>query len=127
MCLLSFAIDSHPRYRLVLAANRDERLGRPTAPARFWDDAPQILAGRDLEAGGTWLEVSRSGRLVAVTNYYDHDILFNVLLLCFLSGSVGRCFICSQFAEYPDNLCFKLFLARLQCRFLPCQTLQIDF
>lgn len=73
MCLLSFAIDSHPRYRLVLAANRDENFVRPTAPARFWDDAPQILAGRDLEAGGTWLGVSRNGRLAALTNYYGPD------------------------------------------------------
>jgi uncharacterized protein with NRDE domain len=73
MCLLSFAIDVHPRYRLVLAANRDENFVRPTAPARFWDDDPQILAGRDLEAGGSWLGVSRDGRLAALTNYYGPD------------------------------------------------------
>lgn len=73
MCLLSFAIDSHPHYCLVLAANRDENFVRPTAPARFWDDVPQILAGRDLEAGGTWLGVSRNGRLAALTNYYGSD------------------------------------------------------
>jgi uncharacterized protein with NRDE domain len=70
MCLLSFAIDSHPHYRLVLAANRDEFFARPAAPACFWNDAPQILAGRDLEAGGTWLGVSASGRLAALTNYF---------------------------------------------------------
>ncbi len=70
MCLLSFAIDSHPRYRLVLAANRDENFVRPTAAAHFWEDTPEILAGRDLEAGGTWLGVSRKGRLAALTNYY---------------------------------------------------------
>ncbi len=73
MCLLSFAIDSHPLYRLVLAANRDENFIRPTAPAHFWKDAPQVLAGRDLEAGGTWLGVSRDGRLAALTNYYGPD------------------------------------------------------
>jgi uncharacterized protein with NRDE domain len=73
MCLLSFAIDRHPRYRLVLAANRDENYTRPAAPACYWDDAPQILAGRDLEAGGTWLGVSRNGRLAALTNYYGPD------------------------------------------------------
>lgn len=73
MCLLSFAIDCHPLYRLVLAANRDENFIRPTASAHFWDDAPQILAGRDLEAGGTWLGVSRNGRLAALTNYYGPD------------------------------------------------------
>jgi len=70
MCLLSFAIDTHPHYRLVLAANRDEFFRRPTASARFWDDAPQILAGRDLEAGGTWLGVAGNGRLAALTNYF---------------------------------------------------------
>jgi len=70
MCLLAFAIDSHPRYRLVLAANRDEKFVRPTAPAGFWPDDRRILAGRDLEAGGTWLGVSQNGRLAALTNYY---------------------------------------------------------
>jgi uncharacterized protein with NRDE domain len=70
MCLLAFALDSHSRYRLVLAANRDENYIRPTASARFWSDAPDLLAGRDLEAGGTWLGVSRGGRLAALTNYY---------------------------------------------------------
>jgi uncharacterized protein with NRDE domain len=73
MCLLSFAVDDHPCYRLVLAANRDENFVRPSTPARFWDDTPQILAGRDLEAGGTWLGVSRTGRLAALTNYYGPD------------------------------------------------------
>ena len=73
MCLLSFAINAHPRYRLVLAANRDENFIRPTATAGYWDDAPHILAGRDLEAGGTWLGVTRSGRLAALTNYYGPD------------------------------------------------------
>ena len=73
MCLLSFAIDSHPRYHLVLAANRDEYFVRPTMPAQFWEDAPQILAGRDLVAGGTWLGISKSGRLAALTNYYGPD------------------------------------------------------
>ena len=55
------ALDSHPDYPLILAANRDEFYDRPTAPARFWDDAPAILAGRDLKAGGTWLGIDRRG------------------------------------------------------------------
>jgi len=53
----------------VVAANRDEFHGRPAAPARFWDERPGILAGRDLKAGGTWMGVSRTGRFAAVTNY----------------------------------------------------------
>jgi uncharacterized protein with NRDE domain len=53
----------------VVAANRDEFHGRPAAPAGFWQDRPQILAGRDLQAMGTWMGVSRGGRFAAVTNY----------------------------------------------------------
>jgi uncharacterized protein with NRDE domain len=71
MCLIVFAGDCHPSYRLVLAANRDEYFSRPTAPAAFWHDAPDVLAGRDLLAGGTWLGVTRSGRLAAVTYYRE--------------------------------------------------------
>jgi uncharacterized protein with NRDE domain len=71
MCLILFAYDVHPAYRLVLLANRDEFYARPTAPAAFWPEAPELLAGRDLVAGGTWLGVSRGGRLAAVTNYRD--------------------------------------------------------
>jgi uncharacterized protein with NRDE domain len=73
MCLLAFAINSHPLYRLVLAANRDEKFIRPTVKADFWKDIPHILAGRDLEAGGTWLGISKNGRLAALTNYYGPD------------------------------------------------------
>jgi uncharacterized protein with NRDE domain len=69
MCLVLIALDSHPDYSLIVAANRDEFYDRPTAPARFWDDGPTILAGRDLKAGGTWLGVDRRGRFAAVTNY----------------------------------------------------------
>jgi uncharacterized protein with NRDE domain len=69
MCLILLALDTHPEYALVLAANRDEFYGRPTARAGFWEDAPRVLGGRDLEAGGTWLGMDRLGRLAAVTNY----------------------------------------------------------
>ena len=55
MCLVIFAYRKHPRYPLLLAANRDEFHARPTAPARFWEEQPGLLAGRDLEAGGTWM------------------------------------------------------------------------
>ena len=71
MCLILFAWRQHPDYPLILAANRDEFYDRPTAPAAFWPDAPHILAGRDLIGQGTWLGLSRSGRLAALSNFRD--------------------------------------------------------
>jgi uncharacterized protein with NRDE domain len=71
MCLILFAWQAHPRYPLIAAANRDEFHERPTAAAEFWGEAPQLLAGRDLQAGGTWLGVTRSGRFAAITNYRE--------------------------------------------------------
>ena len=71
MCLILFSLHQHPRYPLVLLANRDEYYSRPTAPATFWMDAEGLLAGRDLQAGGTWMGVTRSGRFAALTNYRE--------------------------------------------------------
>lgn len=71
MCLILFAWKMHPNFPLVLAANRDEFYERPSAPADFWDDAPDLLAGRDLRDGGTWLGITRGGRVAALTNYRD--------------------------------------------------------
>ena len=75
MCLILFSYRRHPAYPLIIAANRDEFYERPTAPASFWDDQPDILAGRDLRDGGTWLGITRSGRMAAITNYRDPRIL----------------------------------------------------
>lgn len=69
MCLIIVGWQAHPRYRLVVAANRDEFQARSAAAAAFWSDQPDILAGRDLQAMGTWMGVSRSGKFAAVTNY----------------------------------------------------------
>lgn len=71
MCLIAFAWNAHPRWRLLLLGNRDEAHARASAPLASWDDAPQIMAGRDLEAGGTWMGVDRQGRAGAVTNVRD--------------------------------------------------------
>lgn len=71
MCLILLAWHAHPDYPLVLAANRDEFFARPSAPAAFWEESPQVLAGRDLAAGGSWLGVSRNGRFAALTNYRE--------------------------------------------------------
>ncbi|HEV7366061.1 MAG TPA: NRDE family protein [Gemmatimonadales bacterium] len=73
VCLVLFALDSHPDYSLIIAANRDEFYDRPSAPAAFWEDTPSVLAGRDLRAGGTWLGIDRQGRFAAVTNYRQGD------------------------------------------------------
>ncbi len=66
MCLALFALDVHPRYALVIAANRDEFHARAAAPAAWWDEG--WLAGRDLVAGGTWLAIDRTARWALVTN-----------------------------------------------------------
>ncbi len=71
MCLIVLAWKASPWTRLAVAANRDEFFARRTAPAAWWRDAPDVLAGRDLEAGGTWLGITREGRFAALTNFRD--------------------------------------------------------
>lgn len=71
MCLILFSFLQHPEYSLLLAGNRDEFYDRPSLPADFWPDLPDVLAGRDSKHGGTWLGVTRSGRFAALTNYRD--------------------------------------------------------
>jgi uncharacterized protein with NRDE domain len=73
MCLVLVVWRAHPLYPCLVAANRDEFHARPTARAEWWPDHPHILAGRDLEAGGTWLGVTRTGRFAALTNYRDPE------------------------------------------------------
>lgn len=69
MCLAALAHQAHPRWRLVIAANRDEFHARPAAPLARWTDGSGIIGGRDLSAGGTWLGLTEAGRLALVTNY----------------------------------------------------------
>lgn len=71
MCLIFVALQSHPHYPVIIAANRDEFHQRPTAQAQFWEDDPHILGGRDLQAGGTWLGINRSGAFAAITNFRE--------------------------------------------------------
>ncbi|HPW82765.1 MAG TPA: NRDE family protein, partial [Rhodoferax sp.] len=72
MCLIAWSWQPASATPLLLLSNRDEFYHRPALPLHWWEPAPggvEILAGRDLQAGGTWLGVSRSGRLAAITNY----------------------------------------------------------
>ncbi len=71
MCVIFVAFQKSHQYPFILAANRDEYYQRPTAAADFWDNHPDTLAGRDLEAQGTWLGISRTGRIAAITNRLD--------------------------------------------------------
>lgn len=71
LCLILLAYHAHPKYKLIVAANRDEFYERPTAPAHFWEDHPEILAGRDLKQMGTWMGITKSGKFAALTNYRD--------------------------------------------------------
>ena len=68
MCLIALSWRADARFPLAVAANRDEFYRRRSLPAEFWDDIPGLLAGRDEQAGGTWLGVHNSGRFAAVTN-----------------------------------------------------------
>ncbi|MEL6616010.1 MAG: NRDE family protein, partial [Bacteroidota bacterium] len=71
MCVLFLALDQHPRYPVIVATNRDEQYGRATAPAGRWREAPNVVAGRDVEAGGTWFGAADGGRWAALTNVRD--------------------------------------------------------
>lgn len=74
MCLVLIAYRTHPRYPLVLAANRDEFHARPAQALHWWNDGVRMLAGRDLQAGGSWLGLDASGRMALVTNYRDPSL-----------------------------------------------------
>jgi uncharacterized protein with NRDE domain len=71
MCLIFISINNHPTYKLIIAANRDEFYNRKTAAADFWEDKPNILGGRDLEACGTWMAMTKTGKVGMITNYRD--------------------------------------------------------
>jgi len=73
MCLVVLAFKVDREYPLLVAGNRDEFHARPTRDADWWPDEPDILGGRDLQAGGTWLALHRHGRIALVTNYRDAD------------------------------------------------------
>ena len=69
MCIIFFSYKTHPKFPLILLANRDEFYERPTEKAKTWEDFPNIFAGKDLVGNGTWLGVNQAGKFAAVTNY----------------------------------------------------------
>ncbi len=69
MCLISIAYQCHPKYKLILLANRDEFYQRPTKEAHWWEEDNSVFGGKDLQAGGSWLSVSKKGKIGAITNY----------------------------------------------------------
>jgi uncharacterized protein with NRDE domain len=71
MCLILFSYKSHPKYKLILAGNRDEFYSRPTTPMHWWEEYPGLLAGKDLKMGGTWLGITKRGKFATLTNYRD--------------------------------------------------------
>ena len=71
MCLIAIAWQARSDLPLVMAANRDEWRDRPAKPAHWWPERPELFAGRDLQAGGTWMGITRTGRFAAVTNFRD--------------------------------------------------------
>jgi uncharacterized protein with NRDE domain len=95
MCLIIFAYNVHPSYRLILAANRDEFYERSSASADFWEDQPQVLAGRDLKEGGTWLGINKKGKFAAITNYRDPS--------AFKSNALSRGGIVSRYISGKQN------------------------
>lgn len=92
MCLILFSYKKHKKYKLILAANRDEFYARPTEPISRWNKGNGIIAGKDLEAGGTWMGISENGHFAALTNFRDpksikKDVLSRGLLVSnFLEG-----------------------------------------
>lgn len=95
MCLVVFAWKSRPGLPLLVAANRDEFLRRPTARAAFWADEPGVFAGRDLEAGGTWLGITRAGRVAFLTNHRDPR--------SHLEGAPSRGALVAEFLKGDEN------------------------
>ncbi len=103
MCLILLAYTTHPLYPLIIATNRDEFYDRPTAQASFNEENPDMLAGRDLEKGGTWLGITKAGQIAAITNFRD--------LQSYNSNAPSRGLLVSRFlsggespSEYIQNI-----------------------
>ncbi|PLX70572.1 MAG: hypothetical protein C0602_03420 [Denitrovibrio sp.] len=101
MCLILFSYKSHPKYKLIIAANRDEFYSRPTKEAHWRGVSPDILAGKDMHAGGTWMGIAENGRIAALTNYRSPEDMQNhcksrgKLVFSYLKGEMSP-EVCSE-------------------------------
>jgi uncharacterized protein with NRDE domain len=121
LCLIAVAWKARGDLPLVVAANRDEWRERPAEPAHWWPDHPQLFAGRDLQAGGTWMGVTREGRFAAVTNFRDPADKRSTarsrgaLVTDFLLGSAPpRAFLASLAARSGEYNGFNLILGDVE-------------
>lgn len=96
MCLILFANQVHPNYPLIVVANRDESYPRPTAAADWWDD--NLLAGKDLKSGGTWMGITKTGRFAALTNFRDG---FNVRKNVISRGELVKNYLTQRVSSLP--------------------------
>ena len=109
MCLILFSYQTHPKYSLILAANRDEYYNRPTEPLAFWNDRPDILAGRDLKRKGVWLGITRTGRICAITNFREPFLRIEsapsrgLLVSDFLAGQESPEFYLNQIKQVGNR------------------------
>lgn len=120
MCLLLFSYRRNQDLPFVLAANRDEAYARPSDPLDYWEDAPDVLAGRDREAGGTWMGVTRTGRFAALTNFREHHPGFiaarsrGLIVADFLrSDTPPASFLEALYAKADDYAGFNLLVGDL--------------
>jgi uncharacterized protein with NRDE domain len=109
MCLILFAYKVHPKFPLILAANRDEYYQRPSLSARWWPDQPDLLAGKDLDGGGTWMGITRTGHLAAITNVRDGVPLKGNFL--------SRGELPLTFLKNPQNSSFNQYLCKSSKKF----------
>ena len=95
MCILFIAIEQHPDYPLVIAANRDEFYARPTQSSHFWEGDKSVLAGKDLQSGGTWMGVNTAGYLAALTNFRAPHLN--------MEQAPSRGYLVSNYLREPDD------------------------
>jgi len=119
MCLNIFSYKSHPDYKLIIAANRDEFYSRNTEAAHFWEEHPDLLAGRDLVGKGTWLGITKTGRFAFITNYRDPKAFRNdalsrgVLVSGFLTGTFSPAEYIEKVKNPKDYNSFNLVVGNL--------------